>query len=419
MVQFMVKQARIPHGVADTFFEEAAAITSLERTLHDLFCGWGYSRIIPPTFEYNEVLVTQASEQMQEQMFRFFDREGRLLALRPDMTVPTARIVGSKLYDQPLPMRFYYIGHVFRYEEPQAGKQREFTQAGIELLGADTASADAEALALTIETLHKLGLVDFQINLGHIGYLAAILSGSNLTDEQLRRLELAIDRRNPRDLRQTLDELLVPGEAAEAILRMPHMSGDRRILEEARGLTSNPTALAALDRLDAVYTILEQAELDQHVILDLGEIRNMAYYTGIVYRGYISGLGFPVCGGGRYDGLLANFGANLPAVGYAISLERALSVTKLKVSVAPDILVQGGNPAGCAALVRRMRAQGLRVEVDVLNRDEVELRTYGDKRLAPRILLCARAPEFELIEQNQARQLSAAQLDEEMVTWKR
>lgn len=413
------KQARIPHGVADLFFKEAAATTSLELILHDLFLCWGYNRIIPPTFEYYDTLVTQASPQLQEEMFRFFDREGQLLALRPDMTVPTARIVGGKLYDQPMPLRFYYIGHVFRYEEPQAGKQREFTQAGIELIGADTAAADAEVLALTIDTLHKMGLNDFQINLGQIGFLAAILSEGKLANGELRSLEQAIDRRNDRELQRALADYGVHDAAARALRAIPHLCGDRQILTEAMSLAFNDGAKAALERLDEVYSILVRNGVAQHVILDLGEIRNMAYYTGIVYRGYLSGLGFPVCGGGRYDGLLANFGTNLPAVGFAISLERAMSVTKLEVSIAPDLLMQGCPHFECASLAAKARALGLYVEVDVLNRSEAELMVYARQRDARRILVCAQSPIYKLVEGDQERWLTLEQVAEEMTSWKR
>jgi ATP phosphoribosyltransferase regulatory subunit len=419
MERMGAKQARIPHGVADLFSEEAAAITSLERILHDLFLGWGYNRIIPPTFEYYDTLVTQASPQLQEEMFRFFDREGQLLALRPDMTVPTARIVGGKLYDQPMPLRFYYIGHVFRYEEPQAGKQREFTQAGIELIGADTAAADAEVLALTIDTLHTMGLNEFQINLGQIGFLASILSEGKLTNGELRSLEQAIDRRNDRELQRVLVDYGIPDETARALRAIPHLCGDRQVVAEARSFALNDGAKAALERLDEVYTILQRNGVAQHVILDLGEIRNMAYYTGIVYRGYLSGLGFPVCGGGRYNGLLANFGSNLPAVGFAISLERAMSVTKMQESIAPDLFMQNCSHTECAALARRARALGLHVEVDVLNRAEKDLMVYGRQRNARRILSCAQSPEYILIADDQEHRLTLEQLSEEMISWKR
>ena len=142
---------QLPHGLADLFYEQAALKTELENRLQEHFGRWAYQRIIPPTFEYHETLSTEASPQLQEEMYRFFDRDGHVLALRPDMTVPTARVIGTRLYDQTLPLRFYYLGSVFRYdEEPQAGRRREFTQAGIELVGAGTPAADAEMTAVAL-----------------------------------------------------------------------------------------------------------------------------------------------------------------------------------------------------------------------------------------------------------------------------
>jgi ATP phosphoribosyltransferase regulatory subunit len=418
MVQQVEKKARIPHGVADIFNEEAAAVTVLERRLHELFVGWGYARIIPPTFEYYDLLAIQASEQLQSEMFRFFDREGHILALRPDMTVPTARIAGSKLQDGPLPKRFYYIGHVFRYEEPQAGKQREFTQAGIELLGADTPSADAEVIAVTIETLRQLGFREFQINLGHIGYLAATLAETGLADEQLRVLEQLIDRRNPRDLAQALDSLGIDSLASRTINTLPYLSGDASILAEARSLAMNQAARAAVDRLGQVCSILEQTGLSRYVIVDLGEVRNMDYYTGIVYRGYISGLGFPVCGGGRYDGLLTNFGASMPAVGFAISLERAMSVTRQREPISPDVLVQGSLSIPLAGQIALLRKMGLRVEVDVLDRDSSQLMVYGRQRQARRILIAGDAGYVTICEGDAVKKVSFEQMDKELDSWK-
>lgn len=419
MNKIATRQGRIPHGVADTFFEDAAAVTALERTLHDLFLSWGYSRIIPPTFEYYDMLATQSTAQLQNEVFRFFDREGQLLALRPDMTVPTARIVGSKLYDQPLPLRFYYIGHVFRYEEPQAGKQREFTQAGIELLGADTALADAEVIALNIEALFKLGLNDFQINLGNIGYLAATLADVGLEEPQVHKLEQTIERRNPRELADLLNEYQIPSDTAAVIAHIPQLCGGQAVLEEARALAVNRESLAAVERLEQVYTTLEQAGFSQHIIIDLGEIRTMSYYTGIVFHGYISGLGFPVCGGGRYNTLLQNFGADIPAVGFAVSLERVLSVTKAKVSIAPDVLVQWNSQPACAELVLQMRQVGLGVEVDVLGLSEEELAAYGQKRQARRILLWDGSSRLRIIGDDQTSWISPEQLREEVKRWKR
>ncbi|NLV74557.1 MAG: ATP phosphoribosyltransferase regulatory subunit [Chloroflexi bacterium] len=413
-----IKAGRIPHGVADLFFEGAAEITECERRLHEQFLSWGYGRIIPPTFEFYNMLVTGSNEALQDRVFRFVDREGQLLALRPDMTVPTARIAASKLYDQPMPLRFYYIGRVFRYEEPQAGRQREFTQAGIELLGADTVQADAEVLALAIETLRTLGLADFQINLGHVGFMAALLRQSELDDAPRRRLELAIDRRNPLELDQVLAEYGVEGATAQALRTLPSLSGGRPILAAARQLSTGEDAEQALARLEAVYDRLEQWGYARYIILDLGETRNMAYYTGIAFRGYIKGLGFPVCGGGRYDQLLANFGNDLPAVGFAISLERALVLTKPEVSAAPDMLVSAPAALELGDLLGSLRQSGWCIQSDVLELDEAALIEQAASRGISMLLLTA-GEGYRIIRDNTTRDLLRAELEKELSVWTR
>ena len=153
---------QLPHGVADLFFNDAARKRAVERSLADTFARWGYSEIIPPSFEYFESLAAEAGPQLREEMYRFFDRDGRTLALRADYTIPTARIVGTKLFDRAMPLRFFYVGSVFRYEEPQAGVRREFTQAGIELVGASTADAEQGLVGqnvLPAEKAEQWGLI--------------------------------------------------------------------------------------------------------------------------------------------------------------------------------------------------------------------------------------------------------------------
>lgn len=166
----------LPQGVVDLLYEDAAAKRSLEAALRACFSTWSYDELIPPTFEYADTLASEAGTQLAEEMYRFTDRDGRTLALRPDLTIPAARVVATRLYDQPLPLRLFYVGSVFRYEAPQAGRQREFTQAGIELIGAGTPDADAEVLALTVEALRTAGLTQFQLALGQMALFRGLLS---------------------------------------------------------------------------------------------------------------------------------------------------------------------------------------------------------------------------------------------------
>jgi ATP phosphoribosyltransferase regulatory subunit len=408
---------QLPHGLTDMFFEQAAIKTWLEAVLQDVFRRWGYNRIILPTFEYYDALATNASPQLQEEMYRLFDREGHILALRPDMTVQAARVAGTKLYDQPLPLRFYYIGSVFRYEEPQAGRRREFTQAGVELMGAAGPEADAEVLALAVAALQALNITRFQLNVGQVAFLQAILSDAHLDNGALRRLEQVIDRKNDVELQRTLAELGIGGGAARAIRAIPHLCGDEGVLEEARRLSTNASARQAIERLGQVYELLRLEGVAEHVILDLGEVRRMAYYTGITFHAYVAGLGFHVCNGGRYDGLVANFGADMPAVGFALGLERAMLVTHPQVDIAPQLLMRGCAHAECRALAALARSRGLRVEVDVLGRDEEALIAYAQARKAHHLVSCRGGSVYLLHDSSGSRELGREELEKEIRSW--
>ncbi len=373
---------QLPHGVADLFFKDAARKRAVERVLEDTFTRWGYSEIIPPTFEYYEALASEAGPQLREEMYRFFDRDGRTLALRADFTIPTARIVGTKLFDRTMPLRFYYVGSVFRYEEPQAGVRREFTQAGIELIGAATADADAEAIALAMTAMRNLGLDDFRFTLGNAAYLEAMTSGLASNDDIA--LREAIRRKNAPALASLLAPLDLPPAYKQALAQIPTLWGNAEILDRATCV--NDQACAAVEHLRLVLERLDQFGLANHVTLDLAENRGMAYYTGVLFEGFVEGLGFSVASGGRYDSLIAHFGPNIPAVGFAIGIERVLMALRARgatrASIAPDIVAQWCDDL---SKLERARASGRIVEVDILNRGESDLRDYGRLRGAREI----------------------------------
>ena len=364
---------QLPHGVADLFFNDAARKRAVERTFADTFARWGYSEIIPPMFEYYESLASEAGPQLREEMYRFFDRDGRTLALRADFTIPTARIVGTKLYDRTMPLRFFYVGSAFRYEEPQAGVRREFTQAGIELVGANTADADAEAIALAMTALRAVGLEDFRFTLGTSAYLQATTRDLALSETDDLALREAIRRKNTPALVHLLDSFDLDTPHKQVLAQLPTLWGSVDVL--ARAQCVNDDARAAVERLREVVTRLAQFGLQESVTLDLAENRGMEYYTGILFEGFVQGLGFAVASGGRYDNLIAHFGHAIPAVGFAIGVERALMALKPRASVAPDAVAQSYDTR-----VAEARQQGRIVEVDILNRTDDSLREYARLR---------------------------------------
>ena len=408
-----------PHGLNELYDEQAAIKTALEARLHDTFERWGYRRIILPTFGYYESLSAGASTELQRQMFRFFDREGNIIALRADMTPLTARLVGTRLYDSPLPLRFSYSGSVFRYEKPQAGQRHEFTQAGVELIGASTPEADAEVISLAIAALQALGIADFQINLGQVAYLRAALSDRAARGEGQDALEQAIGRKNDLEVERILKDLGVTGAAARLITALPHLYGGAEVLDTASDLAINAEARQAIGYLERVYACLVAQGVAEHVLLDLGEVRSMAYYTGIAFRGYAHGLGLHLCSGGRYDDLIARFGPTTPAVGFALGIERAMLVSSASADLHLDALFSSGLPAGVYRAIAKARTRGLRLEVDVLDRHGPALLEYARRRQAARIIDTLANGRVTIQQDDTEREMDLSQLEQEVDQWSR
>ena len=384
-------ERQLPHGLSDLFFGVAARRVRLETLLAGTFSRWGYTRIIPPVFEYYENIAAEAGPQLREELYRFFDREGRTLALRADFTIPIARIVATKLYDLPMPLRFFYSGSVFRHEEPRAGRRHEFTQSGIELIGARTTAADAEVIALAIEGLRAMGLNDFRLNIGQAAYFKALIAGLPLSDEQVGQLKEAIERRAGAQLARILQPLPIDPERKQILLRLPVWRHSERWLDDARALCIDSPTHAAIDDLQAVMARLEADGYAESLSVDLAELRGMEYYTGIVFRGFMPGIGYPIVSGGRYDELIGHFGKELPAIGFALEIERVMmGLVEPDESLAPDVVAEACGHPECTGRITEARAAGESVLVDVLGRRGAALQQYAASIKAGRVLPCAR-----------------------------
>lgn len=383
-------ERQLPHGVADLYFEQAARKTQLETRLHETFAQWNYTQVIPPTFEYYEALAAEASPQVREEIYRFPDRDGRMLALRADPTIPIARLVSTKLYDQPLPLRFFYVANVFRHEEPKASLRREFTQAGVELIGAGTPQADAEVIALAVTALRAIGLQEFRLRLGAMDLVNALLAPLHLAESRLEQIKAALERKNQGALDDALRQISMTEETHRAIAALPALAGNAEILARAaQECAVNEPARRAVERLRVLWQILDALNVADAVTLDLGMVRGMAYYTGIVFEGFARGIGFSILSGGRYDNLLAHFGGAHPACGFAIGVERALAALQLQnpdaPRLTPEIVAELDASRALAERVAQARAQGQRVEwyLQIGARDEIL--AYAKQRGAQRV----------------------------------
>ena len=309
----------LPDGVQDFLPEEYEFKRNIEDKFREVFKSFGYKEIMPPTFEYSENFSHLFDENS---MYRFFDKKGNILALRPDVTAQIARIVSTKLEGR-YPLKLCYVANVYRYEDTQVGKMREFTQAGVELIGTNHEESDAEVIALSIEALKSTGLKDFKIDIGHAEVFGSIVRNLNLENEDVNLLRELLEQKNQSAIEDFIKQKEIKKEEAKLLQELPLLFGGKEILEKLKKENFKETE-GVLEYLDRVYKILEDFGMKEYISFDLGMVQNLNYYTGIIFRGFVKGLGYAICTGGRYDKLLKIYGKDLPATGFAISVERVM-----------------------------------------------------------------------------------------------
>jgi ATP phosphoribosyltransferase regulatory subunit len=369
-----------PKGVATLLPEATARQRYIEETLLSVFRQWGYQEVIPPLFEYLDVISLGLGEDMIERAYKFVDRgSGRLMLLRPDVTPQIARMSAMLMADAPKPLRLCYRANVFRHEEEHAGRAREVFQIGGELIGPPGPEADAEVIAIAIESLRRLGLTDFKAVLGHNEFFKGLLNSLNLPMEIQRRIKTAVARKDLSRLEEILKSSSVPRHRAQALLAMPRLFGREEVLRRAGALSEASGCKAALARLQAVYQILKSSGWGDCLMIDLSELRGFDYYTGVVFEIFAKDLGHSVGRGGRYDQLIGKFGVPSPSTGFAFDVEHVQwawqqGESRRRVRLpspeangpaltAADLLLVGlsPDPRRLFQVARMLREKGLRV----------------------------------------------------------
>ena len=304
----------IPPGTRDVLPDEMRELRVLSARLRELFEGAGYGEVRTPALEYEDVL-RRGDERAASAPFRLFDEQGRVLVLRSDMTIPIARLVASRYAEAEPPLRFCYFQHAYR--APERGRtSSEFLQGGIELIGAPGASGEVEVLALTGESLASVGLRRHRIGVGDGGLYRTLLDELEVPEaERLPLLELLTERRYV-DVEAHVERLGLAQSARDLLIELPRIRGGPEVLERGAG-----PAGAAVEGLRELHAGLEEWGIADRVIFDLGLVRELDYYTGTVFEVYDPAVGFALGGGGRYDGLLASYGRDLPACGLALDLQ--------------------------------------------------------------------------------------------------
>lgn len=313
-----------PAGLTDILVKECELKFKIETAAREVFARHGYHVVQPPMFEYYDVY--DAAVTKAENMFKFFDNNGRMLALRPDLTTSVARIAATKPLGE-LPYRIAYSGSAFRNDETFSNdRRREFSQAGIELIGNGGTDADAEVIEIAIEALLKFGVKDFQIDMGHADYYKGLAEIAGLDPIVSDKLRANINDKDFVAIEGILDGIDIDEKLKEVFMELPKMFGG---IETAVAAAKNPIigekSRVALENLISVYEILKGKGLDKYISTDLGMVPNLDYYTGIIVKGFAKGVAFPICSGGRYDNLTEKFGKALPATGIAIGIERVMT----------------------------------------------------------------------------------------------
>ena len=315
-----------PRGVRDILPPLASRKREVEKEIAKVFLGWGYEEIVTPTFEFLETFTNGAYRSDEDNLYKFIERSGKTLVLRPDMTAPIARVVASLMKERPLPIRLSYNTPIFRQQHDTAGRDAEFTQAGVELIGDATPDADAGVIALAIHALKAAGVTGFSLAIGQVGYLQGLFEEHVAHEGARAKLAQALADKDFVAYERFVHELIHVESSREVLLQVPSLRGDIDAIERARALTQSEKALAALDNLQTIWHVIELHTVQDHVQIDLGLLLAQHYYTGAVFEGYAPNLGFPICSGGRYDDLLVKFGRPAPATGFMIGIERVLDV---------------------------------------------------------------------------------------------
>ena len=330
----MKKLLHTPEGVRDIYNVECGKKLALEGRIKKTFHLYGYHDIQTPVFEYFDVFRKEIGTIPSKDLYKFFDKEGNTLALRPDITPSVARAAAKLFGEEELPVRLCYTGNTFINHSSYQGRLREVTQMGAELIGDDSVEADAEMLAMVIEALLTIGVKEFQIHVGNMEFFQSLMEDANLDEEARERVIELIHNRNSFGVEDYLDSIHVNRSAKEAFVALNELTGGVENLVRAKNLAPNSQGILAVKRLERIYDILRIYGVEKYVTFDLSMTGTYGYYTGIVFRGYTYGSGDAIVKGGRYDNLLEKFGKKSPSIGFAIvvdELMNAMNRQKLRI----------------------------------------------------------------------------------------
>ncbi len=380
-----------PEGTKDFLFEECLVKRETEKKVHDIFRGKSYSELTTPALEFYDVFQTESGHYPQERLYKLTDSKGRLLVMRPESTMPVARVVATRLKDASLPLRLFYNQSVYRFESALKGRSNEIVQTGIELIGSASHMADLEMVSTAIEVLESCSETSFSLEIGDAGIFKELMRELNATEDERENIRYLIETKNYPALNDMLDSM-GDSPAIAALKRLPAMFGGEEVFEKASELYSNDKIDLMLEDLRQMYDEISQIIGKGRLTVDLGMVNNADYYTGVIIKGYLEGYGDEVLSGGRYNKLLSDYGYDIPATGFAVNID-AIATVAIKSnprSVKPaDVLVyaEPGFEMKAIELAKKLRTEtGAVTELSLF--DDIDLaREYAREKKIGRIVV--------------------------------
>nr|WP_296265279.1 ATP phosphoribosyltransferase regulatory subunit [uncultured Merdimonas sp.] len=401
----MKKLLHTPEGVRDIYNVECGKKLALEGRLKKVFHMYGYHDIQTPTFEYFDVFRKEIGTISSRELYKFFDKDGNTLVLRPDFTPSIARAAATLFQEETLPIRLCYTGSTFVNHSSYQGRLRETTQMGAELLGDDSPEADAEMLALVIESMLTIGLKEFQLTVSNVDFLQSLIEDAALDEDATERVRELITNRNYYGVEEYLDGIQVKRSSREAFAALGELLGGVEILERARNIAPNSKGVMALKRLEKIYDILKLYGVEKFVTFDLSMTGTYGYYTGIIFRGYTYGTGDAIVKGGRYDHLVEKFGKQSASIGFAIVIDElmnALIRQKIRIVYTRKntiILYDEGRLREAVALAKDFRRKAKNTELIKKSRDKLleQYVEYGKEYYAGSLIYIKKSGEITMI----------------------
>lgn len=358
-----------PEGVRDVYGKECARKLTIENKINNIFNLYGFHNVQTPTFEFFDIFNKERGSVPSKNLYKFFDREGNTLVLRPDLTPSIARIAAKNYMDVNVPIKLCYNANTYINNSELQGKLKEITQLGCELIGDDSVEADAEMVALVVNSLKSAGFDKFLVEIGQVDFYKGLLEECGFEDDVEEELRFRIENKNFFGVEELLDSKDIPSNVKDTFLKLPSLFGSSDVLDKAKELATNEKSLKAIEKLEEVYSILVDYGVADYISFDLGMLSNFNYYTGIIFKAYTYGTGDAIVAGGRYDKLLSQFGKDSAAIGFAVYMDQllmAMSSQKMEgdTDYAYEVLIYDTELRKTALqLATGLREKGIKTEL--------------------------------------------------------